>query len=79
MAGNTILYVSFQRGEAPGPLGGSVGWASDFNSGHDLSVHEFEPRVALCADVSEAASDCVSPSVSVPPLLSLSASLRNKN
>ena len=36
-----------------GCLGGSVGWASDFGSGHDLGVHEFEPRVGLCADSSE--------------------------
>ena len=36
-----------------GHLGGSVGWASDFGSGPDLAVHEFEPRVGLCADRSE--------------------------
>ena len=36
-----------------GRLGGSVGWASDFGSGHDLTVREFEPRVGLCADSSE--------------------------
>ena len=36
-----------------GRLGGSVGRASDFGSGHDLTVHEFEPRVGLCADLSE--------------------------
>ena len=36
-----------------GRLGGSVGWASDFGSGHDLAVREFEPRVGLCADRSE--------------------------
>ena len=33
--------------------GGSVGRASDFGSGHDLAVCEFEPRVGLCADGSE--------------------------
>ena len=33
-------------------LGGSVGWATDFGSGHDLVVREFEPRVGLCADSS---------------------------
>ena len=33
-----------------GRLGGSVGEASDFGSGHDLAVREFEPRVGLCAD-----------------------------
>ena len=34
-------------------LGGSVGKASDFSSGHGLTVHEFEPHVGLCADSSE--------------------------
>ena len=37
----------------PGRLGGSVGQVSDFSSGHDLTVHEFEPRVGRCADSSE--------------------------
>ena len=36
-----------------GRLGGSVGLASDFGSGHDLMVHGFEPHVGLCADNSE--------------------------
>ena len=36
-----------------GRLGGSVGEASDFGSGHDLALREFEPRVGLCADCSE--------------------------
>ena len=36
-----------------GHLGGSVGWASDFSSGRDLMVYEFEPHVRLCADSSE--------------------------
>ena len=36
-----------------GRLGGSVGEASDFSSGHDLAVREFEPRVGLWADGSE--------------------------
>ena len=35
-----------------GRLGGSVGWASDFGSDHDLTVCEFKPRVGLCADSS---------------------------
>ena len=30
-----------------GPLGGSVGYASDFSSGHDLMVCMFKPRVEL--------------------------------
>ena len=36
-----------------GRLGGSVGWVSDFGSGHDVTVHEFETHVRLCADSSE--------------------------
>ena len=36
-----------------GCLGGSVCWASDFSSGHDLTDPEFEPHVGLCADSSE--------------------------
>ena len=36
-----------------GHPGDSVGWASDFASGPDLTVHELEPRVELCADSSE--------------------------
>ena len=36
-----------------GAPGGSVGSASDFGSGHDLTVREFEPRVGLWADSSE--------------------------
>ena len=53
----------------PGRPGGSVGWASDFRSGHGLAVREFEPRVGLCADsllrilwlpLSQALSVCLS-------------------
>ena len=39
--------------DTQGRLGGSVGLASDFGSGHDLTVEELEPRVRLCADSSE--------------------------
>ena len=63
-------------------LGGLVGWASDFGSGHDLGVHEFEPLCwQLCADSSEtgAASDSVSPSLSAPPPLTLCLSLSKIN
>ena len=31
-----------------GHLGGSVGWVSNFSSGHDLMVHEFEPHIGIC-------------------------------
>ena len=49
--------------------------ATDFGSGHDLTVCEFEPRVGLCADISESEACfrfCVSPSM--PPLLTLCVS-----
>ena len=36
-----------------GRLGGAVGWASDFGSGHDLTLREFEPHIGLRADSSE--------------------------
>ena len=63
---------------------GAPGWRSrlsiDFSSGHDLAVHEFEPRVMLWADGSELepASDSVSPSLSAPPLFMLCLCLKNK-
>ena len=41
------------RSRFQGRLGGSVVWASDLGSGHDLAVRGFEPRVVLCADSSE--------------------------
>ena len=44
-------------------------------SGHGLTVQRFEPRVGLCADSPEPASDSVSPSLSAPPPHSLSLSL----
>ena len=59
-----------------GRLGGPVGEASDFGSGHDLAVREFKPSVGLCADHSEPGTYfgfCVSLSLSPPPL-----ALKNK-
>ena len=58
--------------------------ASDFGSGHDLVVHEFEPRVRLCADCSEPGACfafCVSVSLCPSPThaLSFSVSLKNKH
>ena len=46
-----------------------------FGSGHDLTDHEFEPHVGLCAGSEESAWDFLSPSLSAPPLLMLSLSL----
>ena len=49
----------------------------DLATGHDLTVHEFEPRVRLCADSTEPAWNSLSPPLSLPLLpcfLSLSLS-----
>ena len=65
-----------------GRLGGSVGWAADLSSGHDLLVHEFEPRVGLCADSLEPGACfrfCVSLSLCISPTRTLSLSLKKKN
>ena len=64
-------------------LGASVCWASNFGSGHDLSVCGFEPCVRLCADSSEpGACFCFYVSLSLCPspacTLSLSLSLKNR-
>ena len=69
--------VFFKR-EAEGRLGGSVGLASDFSSGHDLAVREFEPRVRLWADGSEPGACfvfCVSLSLCPSPAHTLSLCL----
>ena len=50
----------------------------DAGSGHDPTVGRgVETHIRLCADSSESASDSVSPSLSVPPLLLLSLSKIN--
>ena len=76
------IYLLFKLKISMVCLGGSVGSVSDFGSGHDLAVHEFEPRVRLCADSSEPGA-CfgfyVSLSLPLPPLiLCLSLSLSQK-
>ena len=61
-----------------GHLGGSVGWASDFSSGHDLTAREFEPHVGLCANNSEPGACfrfCVSLSLCPSPAHALSLSV----
>ena len=75
----------WKRGGGGVRLGSSVGWASDFRSGPDLAVREFEPRVGLCADSSEPGACfgfCVSLSLCPSPahahVLSLSVLKRNK-
>ena len=67
-----------------GCLGGSVGCASDFTSGHDLTIREFKPRIRLCADSSEPGAClgfCVSLSLWPSPVHapSLSVSKINKH
>ena len=44
----------------------------DFGSGHDLTVHGFEPRVGLCANREEPSWD----SLSAPPPFPLSLFLK---
>ena len=64
------------KNQAKGLLGGSDGSASDFGSGHDLKVCEFEPCIGLSAVSAEPTSDPLSPSLFVPPRsLPLSSSL----
>ena len=50
----------------------------DFGSGHDLTVHGFEPRVRLWADIAEPAWDSLSLSLSLSLLLSCSHTLSLK-
>ena len=79
------LHANVGTGDKNGPLmgrlGGSVGWATDFGSGHDLAVREFEPRVGLWADSSEPGACfrfCVSLSLPLPRSCSVSLCLKNK-
>ena len=61
----------------------SISCASDFSSGYDLTVHEFEPHVGLATVSTEPSLDPLSPSFSVPPpfmhTLSLFPSLSKEN
>ena len=47
----------------------------DLGSGHDLTVHEIEPHIRLCADGAEPAWNSLSPSLSAPSMLVRSLSL----
>ena len=65
-----------------GRLGGSVGGASDFGSGHHLAVREFQPHDGPCADSSEPGAClgfCVSLSLCPSPTHTLSLSKINKH
>ena len=62
-----------------GHLGGSVKCLTlDFSSGHDLTVHEFKPRIVLYTDSADPAWESLSLPLSppLPHLLSLSLSLK---
>ena len=64
-----------------GRLSGSVGWASDFGSGHDLTLCGFEPHIGLCAESSEPGACfgfCVSLSLCSSLAHTLSLSLSQK-
>ena len=50
----------------------------DFHSGHDLSVHEFQPLDRFCADSAQPAWDSLSPFLSAPPVLVCSLPLSLK-
>ena len=70
LTGSDVLCRKLQ-----GRPGGSVGWTSDFGSGHDVTVCGFEPCVGLCADSSEPGACfgfCVSLSLSALSLILLS-------
>ena len=70
-------FFTFEKQQG-GRLGGSVGWVSDFGSGHDLTVREFENRVGLWADGSEPGACfrfCVSLSLCPSPVHALSLSV----
>ena len=62
------LHADCIKNFKEGYLGGSVSWALDFVSGHDLTVHEFEPHIRISATSAEPDLDPLSPSLSAPPL-----------
>ena len=68
-----ILLLNNKKNEILGHLGGSVSWASDFSSGHDVTVCGFKPHIRLCADSSEPGA-CFGFRVSLSLSLSLSLS-----
>ena len=52
----------------------------NFGSGHDVTIHEIEPRIGLCADGAGPAWDSLSPppSLSAPSHLSLPLEIKSK-
>ena len=62
-----------------GPLGGSVGRASDFSPGRDLMVPEFELLIGLTTVSAEPASNPPCPSLFASSPLTVSVSKINKH
>ena len=75
-------WMAHQKTKFLGCLGGLVGKASNFGSGHDLTAREFEPRVGLGADSSEPGACfgfCVSLSLCPSPVHALSLAVSKIN
>ena len=74
---STEEVLSMKRRIVEGRLGGSVGWASNFSSGHNLTFVGLSPASGsvLTAWSLEPASASVSASLSVPPPFTLCLSL----
>ena len=70
-------YTSLFKRKFLGHLGSSVAWATNFGSGHDLTVCEFKPCVEFCTDSSDPGACfwfCVSLSFCPSPTHALSLS-----
>ena len=67
-----INYGTATLGNTQGRLGGSVGAASKFGSGHDLADRGFELRVGRCADSADPAWDSLSLALCPSPTCSVS-------
>ena len=76
-----LINAVVDKNNNEGCLGGSVGWASDFSSGHDRVFCGFESRDGLWADISEPGAYFgfwVSPSLCPFPIRALALSLSQK-
>ena len=86
IADNFIIYLKRVSVYRNFRVWGAPGWLSqlsvNFNSGHDVAIHEFEPCIWLCADNSEPRACfgfCVSLSLCPSPAHTLSLSLSKIN
>ena len=76
----SVKLKLLQKNKVWGHLGGSVGQESNFSSGHDLTTHEFEPHIGLCANRSDSGACfgfCVS--LSLCPSSAHAFFLKNKH